>query len=250
MRYYLTLLGWAFKLHIMKWSRYREDVIVWVIAIWLTLGMQACFLYVTYNAVDGDLFGYTPMQLVGFLGITLLATGLAQCVVHGIVLHLARIVWTGQFDYWLIQPAPLFLRMLLEDVGLIWFWPHLLVGSGIVWWAFPGFRLIAFLAALSAAALEIGLMLCLCVPAIRWGKWDPNEGIWEYIESSRTIPLGRTEGIFLVLASFGVLQYSIALDMVAGTTPLWALPVVALLACLLSWCMMKVLVRSYGSASS
>ena len=167
MRYHLTLLGWAVKLHIMKWSRYREDVIVWVIAIWLTIGMQATFLYVTYNAVEGDLFGYTSTQLIGFLGITLLATGLAQCVVHGIILHLAKVVWSGQFDYWLLQPAPLFLRMLLEDIGLIWFWPHLIVGTGIIAWAFPEDVGLALLASLLAASLEAGLIfmsLSACDP--------------------------------------------------------------------------------------
>lgn len=250
MRYHLTLLGWALKLHVLKWSRYREDVTVWIIAIWLTIGMQAVFLYVIYNAVGGDLFGYTPRELIGFLGITLLATGIAQCVIHGAILHLARVVWSGQFDYWLVQPAPLFARLLLEDIGLVWFWPHVIVGAGVIVWAFPDHIVLAFLAALLAAALEAGLILCLCFPAIRWGKWDPSEGIWEYIESSRTIPLGRTEGIFLILASFGILQYSIALDVVTDASPLWPLAAAALASCILAWGMMRVLVHSYSSASS
>ncbi len=249
--YYATLLGWAVRLHLKRWARYRTDVFVWTISIWLTIGMQACFVYVTYQATEGHLFGYSSQELILFFGITLLATGLAQCVVHGIILHLARAIWTGNFDFWIVQPAPLFLRMLLEEIGLIWFWPHMVVGTILLLTTVTVNALaLTFVATVFAAILEIGIVLCLCIPSVRWGRWDPNEGAWEYLEGARSVPIGQTRQIMLWLASFGVLQYSIALQIATGRWPLWILIATSVLVCGLAWILLNSFLRTYSSASS
>ncbi len=251
MTYYTKLLGWALRLHLKRWGRYRTDVLVWTITIWLTIGMQACFVFVTYRISGGNLFGYTPQELISFFGITLLATGLAQCVVHGITLHLARAVWMGNFDFWILQPAPLVIRMFLEEIGFIWFWPHIVTGTIIILLTVvPASLFLTFIATLLASLLEIGIVLCLCIPSVRWGKWDPNEGVWEYMESARSIPIGQTRQIMLWLASFGVLQYSIALQVATGRWPIWTLAGMVFLICSLAGVLLSSFTRTYSSASS
>lgn len=245
------LIGWAVRLHLKRWARYRTDVFVWTITIWMTIGMQATFVFVTYRATGGELFGYSAKELIAFFGITLLATGLAQTVVHGIILHLARSVWSGNFDFWILQPAPLFLRMLLEEIGLIWFWPHIVVGTIVMILSLePSSFIIAFPATLLAALLEVGIVLCLSIPSVRWGRWDPHEGAWEYMESARSVPIGQSKKIMLWLASFGVLQYSLALQIATGRWPLWILAAAVLLVCTTAWLLFTSMIRSYSSASS
>lgn len=250
MRYLFTLFGWAVKLHFLKWSRYRLDVFIWIVSIWLTLGIQVVFVYVTYGATDGDLFGYTPQDIYLFFGMMLLATGIAQSIVHGIVLYLAKAVWSGEFDYWLLQPAPIFMRMLITDMGIIWFFPHILVGAGILLYVMPQSFFFLLLISVLAAAIEGGLILCLSIPAIRFGRWDPNEGLWEYIEGSRSIPIGRSKAIFLWVASFGVLQYSISLSVVTDSLRIWHMGLLAATICGIAALLLHNLVRHYQSASS
>jgi len=252
MPYYFSLLRRAIKLHFLRWDRYRIDVLVWIISIWLTIGIHACFVFIAYDTTEGMLFGYSPKELISFFGITLFATGLAQSIVHGgLVVNLAKTVWSGNFDYWLTQPAPLLWRMLLEDMGLVWFWPHITVGIILLLLSLsPSQWPLGFATGLTAASIEIGLMLCICLPCIRWGRWDPNEGLWEYMENSRLMPIGRSRSFMLWLASFGVLHYSLALEVLTGKLPLLLFIAIAILLFLLSGILLKILIRSYGSASS
>ncbi|MFH1444657.1 MAG: ABC-2 family transporter protein [Candidatus Peregrinibacteria bacterium] len=252
MQYYLTLLSRAIRLHLLRWNRYRTDVFIWLITIWITIGIHVCFVFVVYDTAGGLFFGYSPKELVSFFGITLFATGLAQSIIHGgLVVNLAKTVWSGNFDYWLTQPAPLLWRMLLEDMGFIWFWPHITVGTILLFLSLPASHWpLGFAVGLVAAAIEIGLMLCLCLPSIRWGRWDPNEGLWEYMENSRLMPIGRTNNNMLWIASFGVLHYSLSLEVLTGKLSLLILIAIACLLFALAWVLLRILVRSYGSASS
>ncbi len=252
MHYYLTLLSRASLLHLLRWSRYRADVLLWILTIWITIAIQVCFVYVTFEVVGGSFFGYSKQELASFFGIALFATGLAQSLLHGgIVMRLANAVWNGNFDFWLLQPAPLPWRILLEDMGFVWFWPHLCAGIILLlMYLPPSMWLLGFATAFTAAAIEAGLLLCLCLPAIRWGKWDPNEGIWEYMDSVRLAPIGRSRNIMLWLASFGVLQYSLALEVITGNLPFLLLCLVAAGIWALAFLLLRLLIRSYSSASS
>jgi ABC-type uncharacterized transport system permease subunit len=251
MRYHLSLIGWAVRLHFKRWSRYRADVVLWLISIWFTVGIQATFLWVTYHAAGGTLLGYNGHQLIGFLGIALLSTGIAQSVSIGITLHFAKCVWKGDFDYWLIQPAPMFLRIMLQEIGIVWYWPHMFVGIVLCAYAIPpGQWMLSAVVILLAALMEMAILLLIAVPSIKWGRWDPGEGIWEYVEKARSVPIGQTKNIMLWIASFGVLQYTLALMVTSGELPLWIFALIVLTVWLLALGLLKILLSSYTSASS
>lgn len=252
MYYYFILLLRAARLHFLRWSRYRTDVMIWIITIWITIGIQVCFVYVTFKSSGGVFFGYSPHELASFFGVSLVATGIAQSIVHGgLIVNLARMVWSGNFDFWLVQPAPLLLRMILDDMGFIWFWPHIVAGCALLLIYLPPTSwLLGIAAAVAAASLELAIMLLICLPTIRWGRWDPNEGLWEYMENARLMPVGRTDNIMLWLASFGVLQYSLALEVITGRLSILILLLISACVWTLALLLLKILVRSYTSASS
>ncbi|MDD4286866.1 MAG: ABC-2 family transporter protein [Candidatus Peribacteraceae bacterium] len=238
-------------LHFLRWSRYRADVFIWILTIWCTLGMQAVFLYVTYSVSGGNFFGYMGHEVIGFFGVALVASGIAQSVVVGVIITLSKAVWRGNLDHWLLQPPPFLLRIVTEELGIVWYWPHIVVGSGIIVWMFPAsLWLLAFAAAFAASTIEMGIVLLLCLPAIRWGRWDPYEGLWEYFENARSIPIGRSGSIMLWLASFGVLQYSLALEVITGRLSILLLLLISACVWALALLLLKILIRSYGSASS
>jgi len=251
MHYHLTILRRAAHLHLLQWSRYRADVIIWLITMWLTLGIQALFLSITYRVSGGNFFGYAGHEVIGFFGVALLASGLAQSVTVGVIRSISKAIWSGNFDHWLLQPPPILLRLITEDLGFIWYWPHIIVGSGIILWAFPAsLWFLTFSAALTASTIEMGIVLLLCLPTIRWGRWNPYEGLWEYFENARSIPIGRSKSIMLWLASFGVLQYSLALEVITGGLPFILLILVSIGVWSLVIFLLHVFIRSYGSASS
>jgi len=251
MRYYFSILRRAAILHLQQWGRYRTDVILWLITIWITLGIQALFLSVTYTTSGGNFFGYSAHEVMSFFGMALLASGLAQTVVVGVIRSISKAVWTGLFDHWLLQPPPLLLRLISEDLGLVWYWPHILVGSGIIFWTLPAHLWpLAFASALVASTIEMALVLLFCIPSIRWGRWDPYEGLWEYLESARSIPIGRSRSFMLWLASFGVFQYSLALEVITGRLSILILLLISVCVWTLALLLLKILIRSYGSASS
>jgi len=245
------MLSWAVILHVRRWQRYRADVALWISSIWLTILAQGIFIFSAYSASGGNFFGYSFDDVVVFFAITLLSTGLAQIVVHGFTLRLADAVWRGDFDFWVVQPVHLFLRVLLEDIGLVWFWPHVIIGGGLLVWILPLSHVwLALLVAVIAAIIEIGLIICVCVPAIQWGRWNPNEGLWEYLERSRSIPLGRTKNMLLIVLSAGVLQYSLALEVFTGRLHLALFFALAIVIVTIAWFCMRYFVRKYTSASS
>lgn len=251
MRYYLSIIRWALRLHFLRWTRYRMDVLFWTLTIWLTISIQAVFLFVIYHAAQGSFFGYSGMQVVSFFGIALFANALAQSCSVGITIHLARAVWRGDFDFWLLQPPALFFRIMTEELGFIWYLPQLFAGAGLMIYALPiELWPLAFFAALAAAVIEAGLVFLLGIPSIRWGKWDPYEGVWEYMQTARSIPIGQNSSIMLWLASFGVLQYSLALLVITHRmTPLLLLGLAVAIWCI-GLSLLTFLVRSYRSASS
>jgi ABC-type uncharacterized transport system permease subunit len=229
---------------------YRDDVILWHATIWGTLAIQAVVIYSIVHAVNGDMFGYSSSQLFLYFGMTIFASGFAQCVVHGVMLHLNRVVHTGQFDNWLLQPSFLIVRMFIEDIGLIWFWPHLIVGSSIIVWAAPASLLpLCFAAALLGAGIEMGFMLFLSSFAIRWSMWNPEAFLWDYLEQARSIPVTRTGNPWLMFASFGVLQYSLALEVVTGKMSVFVLAAAAIAAIAVGVGSIYWNVRYYSSAS-
>ncbi len=245
------LLLWAAKLHIARWSAYRMNVVVWVFTIWCTIAIQVLFGALAYQASGENIFGNDGHTLVVFLGMTLLATGIAQSIVHGVVLHLGRCVWTGQFDYWLIQPPGIVVRLFLEDMGLVWFIPHIFVGAGILVWQLSAWLAAwAILIAIISAVVEIGVVLCICIPAIRWGRWDPSAGLWEYFDRARTIPILRSGNLLLMIISAGVLHYSVALEVYKGSFSILILLAMAVAANVGAMYLLKNMVRSYSSASS
>lgn len=251
MRYHFSILRRATHLHLLRWSRYRTDVFVWIITIWTTLGLQAVFLSVTYRASGGNFFGYAGHEVIGFFGIALLASGVAESLVSGVIISMSKSIWSGNFDYWLLQPPSILLRIITEELGFVWYWPHIIVGSGIVLYSFPvSLWPLAFAVALIASTIEMGIVLSLCLPAIRWGRWDPYQGLWEYFENARSIPIGRSRSIMLWIASFGVLQYSLALEVITGKLSIFMLLLIAVCVWTLTLLLLKILVRSYGSASS
>jgi ABC-type uncharacterized transport system permease subunit len=249
--YGMRMIGWAFVLHVRRWSRYRMDVLLWVGSIWLTILAQGLFVFSAYDATGGQFFGYTFSDVVSFFGLTLLSTGLAQIVVHGFTLRLANAVWRGDFDFWIVQPVPFLIRVLQEDVGLVWFWPHTVVGAALLAYALPAHLwLTAVVASTAAAAVEVGIIVSICMPAIKWGRWNPDEGLWEYLERSRSIPVGRSSSKLLLAVSFGVLQYSIALEVLTGRISLMWLVLMAACSLSLAWLLSAYFVRTYTSASS
>jgi len=251
MYYYLTIFRRASHLHFLQWSRYRADVLIWIVTIWLTLGVQGLFIWVTYQASGGNFFGYAGNEVVGFFGVALLASGVAQSLMVGVIQSISGAVWSGNFDHWLLQPPPILLRIVTEELGFIWYWPHVIVGTGIIFSVFPA-RLwpVAFISALIASTIEMAIMLLLCLPSIRWGRWNPYEGLWEYFENARSIPIGRSKSIMLWLASFGVLQYSLALEVITGKLPFFFLILVSIGVWALVFLLLHLLVRTYSSASS
>lgn len=248
--YYFRLSAWSIRLHFARWSRYRTDVVIWILTIWLTLAIQATFIYIANKASPGGLFGYSPKDLVTFFAVAVLATGLAQTLVIGAVLHMARAVWAGQFDYWLIQPSGLLMRILLEDVGLLWFWPHLFIGVFLLIVFNPQQLVLALATATLAAVVEIGVVLCFCLPCIRWGRWNPEDGLWEYLENARSAPILRTRNTLLYIASFGVIQYSIAIEVITGRLSIYYLLGLGVMVNALAYFLLHYLVRHYTSASS
>ena len=251
MRYLFSIYQRAIHLHFSRWSRYRTDVLIWILTIWCTLGIQAVFLSVTYSVSGGNFFGYSSHEVIGFFGMALVASGIAQSVIVGVIISLSKAVWRGNLDHWLLQPPPFLLRIITEELGIVWYWPHVVVGSGIVLWIFPaGLWPLVFASVLVASTIEIGLVLLFCLPSIRWGRWDPYEGLWEYFESARSIPIGRSGSFMLWLASFGVLQYSLALEVITGRLSLLILVLISVCVWALALLLLNILVRSYGSASS
>jgi|GEM_PF-1256256 len=251
MHYHLTLLSRAFRLHLLRWSRYRADVAVWIVTIVITIAINLTFAYSMFQASGGMFFGYTFPELLSFFGVSLLATGLAQSTVHGSVLNLSKVVWSGNFDFWLLQPPGFFWRMLIEDMGVVWFWPQCVIGAILLFFTIPVVHWpFAFLTSLVAAAIEIGVMLCVSLPAIRWGLWSPEEGMWEYMENARLMPIGRTRNFMLWFVSFGVLHYSLALEVLTGRLSIFLLILIAIVLYLLAWLLLKLFLRSYSSASS
>ncbi len=247
----LKMLKWAAVLHLRRWSRYRADVALWIGSIWLTILAQGLFVFSAYQATGGDFFGYSLKDVVAFFGMTLFSTGLAQIVVHGFPVKLASVVWKGDFDFWLLHPVNFFVRVFLEEIGIVWFWPHVIIGSVLMGWALP-FELwgLAIVAGIAAAAIEIGIVISICMPAIKWGRWDPSEGLWEYLERSRSIPVGRTKNTWLLIVSFGVLQYSLALEVLTGRMSIFLLIAIALSCLTAAWLIASYFIRTYTSASS
>ncbi len=251
MRYYLTLFSRAFRLHLLRESRYRADVVTWLFMMWLTVGTQFVFAYTLYRSANGNFFGYSGREVLGFFGIALFATGVAQCGFIGIVLNLAKAVWQGDFDFWLVQPPPILLRMVIEDLGVVWYWPYVLVGAALLLFSFPVTMWpIAFFSAIVAGVIESGIILILCLPAVAWGRWNPGEGLWEYVEGSRYMPIGRTRNFMLWFVSFGVLHYSLALEVLTGRLSIFLLILIAIALYLIAWLLLKLFLRSYSSASS
>jgi ABC-type uncharacterized transport system permease subunit len=245
------MILWAIVLHLRRWHRYRTDVFLWISSIWLTILAQGLFVFSAYQASKGQFFGYTQSDVIAFFGLTLLSTGLAQIVAHGFTLRLAKAVWKGDFDFWLLQPVPFFVRVLIEDVGLVWFWPHMAAGFALLVYALPaGLWFTAIISAFAAAAVEVGIVISICMPAIKWGRWNPDEGLWEYLERSRSIPVGRSKNKLLLLVSFGVLQYSIALEILTGRMSIFILLAMAIISLSVAWGMSAYFVRTYTSASS
>lgn len=249
--YRLTLIRWAVVLHVRRWSRYRIDVALWIGTIWLTLIAQGTFVFSAYTIAEGSFFGYSFEDIVSFFGITLISTGLAQIVVHGLIIRVAHVVWRGDFDFWLLQPPAFFYRVLLEDIGLIWFWPHLVAGVSMLLWALPSsLWLLGITVSVLSALVEIGITTAICIPCIKWGRWNPEDGLWEYFERSRSIPLGRTKPSILWLVSFGVVHYSIALEILTGGLSVVYLALFALASIGLAYGLGVYFLRQYASASS
>ncbi|OGJ60626.1 hypothetical protein A3A67_04065 [Candidatus Peribacteria bacterium RIFCSPLOWO2_01_FULL_51_18] len=219
--------------------------------IWLTVGIQLIFLYVIFKSANGNFFGYTRNETIGFFGIALLASGIAQSTVIGVVRNLRSATWSGEFDQWLLHPPNILLRIIIEDLGLVWYWPHILIGPCIILWFFPvSFWFISFIAAVIASTIEMAIILILCMPSIRWGRWDPYESVWEYLENARSIPVGRSKSFMLWLASFGVLQYSLALEVITGKLSLLILLLVSIGMWTLVFLFLRFFLHSYSSASS
>lgn len=251
MRYHLKLLKRAFKLHLLRWSRYRADVIVWLVSIWLTVGIQVLLAHIMFQSTNGHFFGYSEKELFGFFGVALFASGLAQSTTISLILNLSNAVWQGEFDFWLLQPPTIGFRIVTEDLGVVWYWPHLFAGLLLMAFCFPvGIWPLAFLSAVIASTIEMGTIFILCIPSIKWGRWNPSKGLWEYFENARSIPIGRSRNIMLWLVSFGVLQYSIALEVITGKISIFILLAVSAIINLIAWSILKIFVHSYSSASS
>lgn len=249
--YHARMITWAVLLHVRRWQRYRADVFLWIGSIWITIFAQGLFVFSAYQASRGQFFGYSFDDVMIFFGLTLFSTGLAQIIVHGFVFRLANAVWKGDFDFWMLQPVPFFIRVLLEDMGLVWFWPHIVVGMGILLYVLPStLWFTALIVCIAVAAIEIGIIVSICMPAIKWGRWDPSEGLWEYLERSRSIPVGRSKNKLLLAVSFGVLQYSLGLQVLTGNMSIFLLILLALFVLFFAWGMIRYFIRTYTSASS
>lgn len=248
--YFFRMLAWAFVLHWRRWSMYRADVFLWILTIWSTLFIQGLILFALGSVTDGNVFGFTPRELILFFGIAILSTGLAQSFVQGIVFRLGRAVSTGQFDGWLLHPLPLILRMFIEDIGFVWFWPHLLVGTTIIFWAAPlNVACFSILCSMLASVMESGFVVALSSFAIRWNAWNPESFLWEYLEQSRSAPVMRSGSTWLIVASLGVVQYSLAIEVVTGGLSVFALVAAALGMLIAAWLCMTLNLRYYSSAS-
>ncbi len=251
MRYYWTIIRWAIRLHFLRWMRYRLDLLFWTLTIWLTIGIQAIFLSVVYHASGGAFFGYSGMQVVSFFGIALFANALALSCSISLITHLSRAVWRGDFDFWLLQPPALFVRIMTEDLGYLYYLPQAVVGAGLMLYSLPAIQWpLAFFVGFVAAVIEAGLVFLSGIPAIRWGKWDPYEGVWEYLQTARSIPIGHYASIMLWIASFGVLQYSLALLVLTNHFNALLLVLIAIILWALDLSLLSFFVRSYRSASS
>ncbi len=249
--YYFRLLIAASRIHILRCRQYWVDVLIWILSIWLTIGIQAFFIFVLFNASNQNFFGYSLNDLIVFFAMALLATGLAQIVVHGVVLHLANSVWTGQFDYWLVHPPNIFFRMIIEDLGIAWFWPHIVAGVYLLYTHLSVSQFIVGIScSLLAAIMEMCWILCFCVPAIKWSRWNPNEGLWEYLENARSVPVLRMNNKFLWLISGGVIQYSLAIEVMTGRLQLIHFFMIVLMVAIVTIIFQRSLINSYTSASS
>lgn len=249
--YNKKMLFWALKLHFYKWNQYRGNVLTWVLTIWLTIAVQIFFVYTIYKISNDELFGYSGKELMIFLGMALSAAGLAQSLIHGIILHLSRCVWTGQFDFWLVQKPSLILRVMLEDLGLIWFLPHLIVGPLILFFSLPiQLFLYAILLSVISALIEIGMTIIISIPSLKWGKWDPNEGLWEYFETARAAPILKIKNPILLFISLGVIQYSLAIATYSGDISFFSILLTAIFVNTIALTLFKILKKTYSSASS
>jgi len=227
------------------------DVIIWLVSIWLTIGIQILIAHIMFQASGGNFFGYTEKEVIGFFGIAIFASGLAQSASISMILNLSNAVWQGEFDFWLLQPPPIGLRMVTEDLGIVWYWPHLISGLALLAFCFPlKIWPFAIFTGVVAATIEMGIIFILCIPAIKWGRWNPSEGLWEYFENARSIPIGRSRNFMLWFVSFGVLQYSLSLEVLTGRLSLFLLLTVSIVLNLIAWLMLKYFLHSYSSASS
>ncbi len=245
----LLIFKLATLLHLRRWSRYRADVLIWMIGIWVTLGIQFLTALTFFDATNGNFFGYSKNDIYIFFGIAMLSTGLAQSIVHGAVIRLGNSVYRGEFDYWLVQPISFFNRLLIEEIGLVWFWPHIFLGVFILQYFTENLHF-ALIVAICSAVIEACFVLCLCAPAIKWSRWNPEDGLWEYMEKSRSIPILRSGSILLVTLSALVVQYSLALEVLSGALSLGALLLIALVAILIAFLVIKFFIGQYASASS
>jgi len=138
-----------------------------------------------------------------------------------------------------------------EDLGFTGYSLQILAGAGLMLYSLPvPLWPLAFFTVLVAGTIEAGLVFLLGIPSIRWGKWDPYEGVWEYMQTARSIPIGQTRNIMLWLASFGVLQYSLALEVLTHHFSLLIFLGIAVGIWVLALTLLSTLVRSYHSASS
>lgn len=249
-KYWCRMLAWSFVLHWKRWSMYRADVVMWILTIWATLIIQGVVLYSISQVTGGSVFGYAPRQLLLFFGVAILSTGMAQSFVQGLVFRLGHAVNSGQFDSWLLHPVPLLMRMFLEDMGFVWFWPHLAVGTGIIFWTTDfSTAILAIGCCAVAAVMESGFMIALSSFAIRWSAWNPESFLWEYLEQARSVPVIRSGSNALIVASLGVLQYSIAMEVISGGLSIFTFIIATSGMVLVAFLCMQLNVRYYSSAS-
>jgi hypothetical protein len=68
---------------------------------------------------------------------------------------------TQQFDYWLVHPPNIFFRMIIEDLGIAWFWPHIVAGVYLLYTHLSVSQFIVGIScSLLAAIMEMCWILC------------------------------------------------------------------------------------------
>lgn len=236
-------------LHLRRWSRYRWDVFIWIFGIWVTLLIQYLTAFTFFEATRGEFFDYTKNDIYLFFGIAILSTGLSQCLVHGAVIRLGNVVFRGEFDYWLLQPISLFKRLILEEIGLVWFWPHIVLGVVIITFFSESLPTAIFISILSAI-IESCLVFSLCLPSIKWPRWNPEDGLWEYMDKTRSIPVLRSRNAPLIILSAFVIQYSISLEVLLGRMQMYTPILIAIVSVIFTNFLARYFISKYASASS